>query len=604
MSPRTLRRLCAIVAVLLGVSSLAACSGSPPGPDAAATTFLRALSAGDVHAAALATDQPQEASAAIGAVRTALQPESLDTRLQQVRISGDTATAEFTASWRLPQARVWSYTGLLTLGRTKNVWSVRWTTADLHPKLAANQTLALRVDDAPTASVLDRDGETVLTPGVVVNIVLNPAAAGDLTAAATTLSAALVRFDPTITAPSILAGIARGGVTTPYPVATLRETDYQSVKSGIYPLPGVSFSTQARLLAADPAFAPTLVSQVGKAVDDDLAGKAGWRIVTVSPNGAQIDTLATIPAEPAPAVRLTLERGVQNAAQAAVNTQVKPAVTVALKASTGEILAVAQNPVADGVGPIAVSGLYPAGSTFKIITATAALQAGNVTAETPTRCPGSTVIGGVRRIPNYNGFDLGTVPLRSAFAASCNTTFAQLSGPLPADALPAAAAQLGVGRDYGLTGVTTVTGQIPPAADLVKRAEDAIGQGDVQVSPFGMALAAASVAHGSTPVPTLVQGSVTTASGDPAAVPGPVLDQLRLMMRQVVTGGSAVGVDKQGAVFGKTGEAQFGDGTSSHSWFVGYRGDVAFATLIVGGGSSEYAVRMAGQFLGALPPGY
>ena len=57
-------------------------------------------------------------------------------------------------------------------------------------------------------------------------------------------------------------------------------------------------------------------------------------------------------------------------------------------------------------------------------------------------------------------------------------------------------------------------------------------------------------------------------------------------------------------MFGKTGEAQFGDGTDSHSWFVGYRGDVAFATLIVGGGSSAYAVQMAGQFLGALPPGY
>ena len=604
MNFRTCLRLCAIVAVLLGISSLAACSSSPPGPDAAATTFLRALSAGDVHAAALATDQPQPASAAIQAALTALKPESLDTRLQQVRISGDTATAEFTASWKLPQARVWEYTGQLTMGRTKNVWSVRWSTADLHPKLAANQTLALRVDDAPTASVLDRGGETVLTPGVVVNVVLNPVAAGDLTAVANSLSAALARFDATITAASILAGVARGGVGMPYPVATLRDTDYQSIKSAIYTLPGVSFSTRARLLATDPAFAPTLVSQLGRSVDDDLAGKAGWRIVTVSPNGAQIDTLATLPAEPAPAVRLTLDRGAQHAAQVAVNTQTKPAVTVALKASTGEILAVAQNPVADASGPIALSGLYPAGSTFKIITATAALQAGTVTAETPTQCPGSTVIGGVRRIPNYNEFDLGTVPLRDAFAASCNTTFAQLSGALPADALPTAAAQLGVGRDYGLTGVTTVTGQIPPAADLVKRAEDAIGQGDVQVSPFGMALAAASVAHGSTPVPTLIQGSVTTASGDPGAVPGLVLDQLRLMMRQVVTGGSAVGVDKQGEVFGKTGEAQFGDGTDSHSWFVGYRGDVAFATLIVGGGSSAYAVQMAGQFLGALPPGY
>ena len=601
MSSRSIRRLCALVAVVFGVVSLAACSAAPPGPDAAATAFLRAFSAGDSAAAAATTDQPQQASAAIQAARSALKPDSVDTHVRQVRTTGDTATADFTVSWKLPQGRTWTYPGALTLGRTKNVWSVRWSTTDLHPKLAANQTLALRVDDAPTASVLDRGGQPVLTPGVVVNIVLNPAAAGDLGAVANSLSAALLRFDPTITGPSILAGAASGA---PYPVATLRDADYQSIKAAIYPLPGVSFSTQARLLTADPAFAPTLVSQVGKSVDDELAGKAGWRVVTVSPNGAQIDTLSTTPAEPAPAVRLTLDRGVQNAAQAAVNAQVKPAVTVAIKASTGEILAVAQNPVADATGPIALSGLYPAGSTFKIITAAAALQAGNVTAETPSACPASTVIGGVRRIPNYNEFDLGTVPLRSAFAASCNTTFAQLSGSLPADALTKSALQLGVGRDYAVRGVTTVTGQIPPAADLVKRAEDAIGQGDVQVSPFGMTLAAASVAHGGSPVPVLIQGATTTVEGDPAPVPAPVLDQVRLMMRQVITGGSAHGVDTQGEVFGKTGEAQYGDGSNSHAWFVGYRGDTAFASFIVGGGGSGNAVLMCGQFLAALPPGY
>jgi cell division protein FtsI/penicillin-binding protein 2 len=55
-------------------------------------------------------------------------------------------------------------------------------------------------------------------------------------------------------------------------------------------------------------------------------------------------------------------------------------------------------------------------------------------------------------------------------------------------------------------------------------------------------------------------------------------------------------------VLGKTGEAEFNGG--SHSWFAGYRGDMAFAALIVGGGSSEYAVRMLKGMLDQLPPGY
>ena len=55
-------------------------------------------------------------------------------------------------------------------------------------------------------------------------------------------------------------------------------------------------------------------------------------------------------------------------------------------------------------------------------------------------------------------------------------------------------------------------------------------------------------------------------------------------------------------MYGKTGEAEFPGG--SHSWFAGYRGDLAFASLIVGGGSSEYAVRMTKVMFESLPPDF
>ena len=65
---------------------------------------------------------------------------------------------------------------------------------------------------------------------------------------------------------------------------------------------------------------------------------------------------------------------------------------------------------------------------------------------------------------------------------------------------------------------------------------------------------------------------------------------------------TAKDLDGSGDVRGKTGEAEFEGG--SHSWFAGYRGDMAFAALIVGGGSSEYAVRMLRGMFEQLPPDY
>ena len=90
--------------------------------------------------------------------------------------------------------------------------------------------------------------------------------------------------------------------------------------------------------------------------------------------------------------------------------------------------------------------------------------------------------------------------------------------------------------------------------------------------------------------------------GDSTPISPKMVDALRPMMRLVVTNGTAKEIAGCGAVYGKTGEAEFPGG--SHSWFAGYRGDLAFASLIVGGGSSEYAVRMTKVMFESLPPGY
>lgn len=121
-------------------------------------------------------------------------------------------------------------------------------------------------------------------------------------------------------------------------------------------------------------------------------------------------------------LKTTIDPKVQAAAGKALTDVKKPASMVALRPSTGEILAVANKP---GGYNRALMGQYPPGSTFKVVTA-AALVAGGMGAGTKVGCPATTTIGG-RSFHNYKHEDFGTVPLREAFAHSCNTTFARLA---------------------------------------------------------------------------------------------------------------------------------------------------------------------------------
>ncbi|TQM84279.1 MecA-like transpeptidase family protein [Saccharothrix saharensis] len=350
-----------------------------------------------------------------------------------------------------------------------------------------------------------------------------------------------------------------------------------------------------RVVPAD--FAPVVMGSVRQAAGS-LNGTPGWRFAIVDQAGAPVTVLQEQKAQAVKSLTVTLDPKTQAAAQAAVDQVAgEAAMLVAIQPSTGEILAVAQNATA-GHDPLALYGRYEPGSTFKIVTATAAMTSGLATADTPVPCPGKATIG-TRQITNDDSFELGTVPLHRAFAASCNTSFSQLAADMSPTALPEAAAYFGLASDFTVPGITTNTGKIPPADSVPARVEAGIGQGRMQATPFGMALVAATVANGRTPVPQLIR-EMPTEGAAPTALPGGVAGALRSMMGEVVTGGTARELARYGAVRGKTGTAQFGDGTRSHGWFVGYRGDLAFSVLVVNGGSSKVAVAATGTFLGAL----
>ncbi|HEX5142447.1 MAG TPA: penicillin-binding transpeptidase domain-containing protein [Mycobacterium sp.] len=589
-------------ALLATALSLTGCTPKPDGPEPAAQQFFAKMSTGDTTAASALTDRPDDARVALNAAWAGLQATHLDTQITGSRWTEDTGSVNYRYTWHLPKDRLWTYDGLMSMVREEGHWQVRWAASDLHPKLGEHQTLQLRGAQPPRAAVNEVGGTNVLAPGYLYHYELDAARAGGaLMPTARTVADVLRPFDNALD-PQRLAEQA-SSIGGRLDLITLRKDDNDKVAPAIANLPGVVVTPQADLLPTDDRFAPAILSEVKKSVVNELDGEAGWQVISVNQNGVELEVLNDVAPKPAPSVSITLDRAVQDAAQEAVNAQGRKAMLVVLRPSTGDILAVAQNSAADVDGPTATMGLYPPGSTFKIVTASAAIDRDLATPNTLLGCPGEAEIG-QRVIPNYNKFDLGTVPMAKAFANSCNTTFAELASRMPPRALNQTAALYGIGTDYVIDGLPTVTGSVPPTVDLAERTEDGFGQGKVLASPFGMALAAATVAAGKTPVPHLIVGRPTQVNADQSPNPPPpaMLDGLRSMMRLVITNGTAKDLNGSGDVHGKTGEAEFPGG--SHAWFAGYRGDMAFAALIVGGGSSEYAVRMTKRMLDHLPSDY
>ena len=528
----------AIVAVLVAASCSIFGSG---GEEKTVTAYLDAWARGDDNAAAALTDDPTAAAAVLADVRRSLAPAGLTATAGQVRTATDTATASVDVAWDLGQDRRWSYLGQLDLRRSEQAetgWVVHWAPSAVHPQLGPRQRLVLDVTTPDPAPVVDRNGVPLLAPTEVVNVLLDRRATGNLPAVTAALAAALGPIDPTITAASITDGAAKVPDGQGYSVVVLRDTDYRAVKNAIYELSGVRFATQTRLLPPSAGFGSQVLPAVRTEVAGQVSGAPGWSVLAVDAAGVTVATLTEHAPVAGTTAALTLDRTVQAAAEDAAESVPQQVSIVAIQPSTGDVLAVAQNGPADAAGAIALTGRYPPGSTFKIVTATAALETLGVDPAGPQPCPGTTTIDG-RVVPNEGRFDLGTVPLTTAFAKSCNTTFAGLATRLAPDALTTAALQLGLGADFAVPGLTTVTGAVPPATDTVQRAEDGFGQGDVLATPFGMAVVAATVAKGAPVVPQLVKGRATGVPKPATAPDQAALAALRPMMRQVVTGGTA-----------------------------------------------------------------
>lgn len=610
MIPRRRRAVPALLGAFLTLAA-AACTGPPavaPGPDPgpAVAAFAAAWQGLKVDPIAALTDDPGTAGQEVGSVLENLAPGRLSVTAADVRKTGDlTATATATFAWTLAGGVNWKYTADWAFSRAtpQDDWKASWAATMINPQLGEAQSVALRPIQASSGSILDRNNQQILSPTTIYSVVALPDKIGDQAATAAALAKILGRVDPTVTAASVLAGLKPATAAAGYTVTNLREDEYQKVRSRLNAVAGLSIPTSTRNLPATKNFARELLSEVEPVATKLMQGTPGWEIDAVDATGAELETLAERPATPGSNAVLTLDPAVQKAAEAALAGNPEPTVLVAIQPSTGDILAVAQNQPADAQGPIALTGEYPPGSTFKIVTATAAFEQSLVTPATEVDCPGVFTVDS-RDIHNNHSFELGTVSVTTAFAKSCNTTFAKLATEMPSDALTQAAYQYGIGRDFVIPGITTLTGKVPAADTTTQKAENGFGQGVVLVTPFAQALMAATAAHGAMPMPTLIRGTRTTVDQPVVRRSAAAASAVQLLMRAVVTDGTALTLQDAGQVYAKTGTADFigTDGVDrAHAWTVGYRGDLAFSVLIVAGGSSQRTTVIADKFLQAVP---
>ncbi|ORL42130.1 penicillin-binding protein [Prescottella equi] len=570
--PRTTATVLAVASALV----LSGCGGGDPSPE---QRFADALSSGDVQAAADLTSDPAAASTAITAMLDGLNAQG---RSFSVSENGDAFT--LAADWSFGNGKQWQYS---TEGRVDGD-VIAWDPAVLAPGLAAGSTVRFTPTSGTPAEVRASDGQPIMTQQVVT--LVDVQAPADTAALARLLNPIV----PTITAESLGADLGKSD-GKPITAVALREQDVEPVRDQLAAVPGVELVQQTRLLTVDRALSSPVLADLTTVWQEQQDESAGWAVQLVNADGTA-RRLAGQDAAPVPDIDTTLDLRLQTRAEDALASVPQPAAIVALRPSTGAVLAVAQNAPADAQGAIALTGLYPPGSTFKTVTTSAALQAGKVTPDTVLPCPGTENIEG-RQIPNDDNFDLGSVPLHSAFAHSCNTTMGRLAVSLPPDALQQAALQFGLGVDYVTPGLTTVTGTVPTAQTPAERVESAIGQGAVTASPFGMALVAASIANGTTPAPTMIVGKPGAADRSVTPTPADVDAALRSMMRETVTDGTARTLADLPNLEGKTGTAEYGEGTRPHGWFVGMDGDLAFAVFVAGADSSGPALEAAGRFL-------
>jgi penicillin-binding protein 2 len=437
----------------------------------------------------------------------------------------------------------------------------------------------------------------------------------------------------------------------------------------------------------DPQFSGVeMGDRIGKAgieqqYDNFLRGRNGATRVTVDALGNLMGRLEAEETVQGRQLRLSLDLDVQRTGQAALAGGTGLGAFAVMDVNNGEILGLGSHPSFDpnlfaevvresdyraltskeNGAPLhnrAIAGGYPTGSTFKLVTAVAALQSGLITPDTPINDPGSIVIG---NLPFSNAGDVahGVISLRQALTVSSDVFFYTLGRDMDSrgdgNALQTWARRLGIGRPTGIDLPDEASGFVPSRAWRNReyrkflRCKDrknpteteislgvcgwqerawsvgdnvnlSVGQGDLLANPLQMAVAYAAIANGGKVLrPRLglrIENSAGQAEQNVEAPTARKLD-IPLEYRQAIldgirgaasgTGGTSTAVFEgfRIPIAGKTGTAEKGLGRADQSWYVALAPwpDPKYVVAVTdeaGGFGAETAAPMARLILAEL----
>ena len=576
----------------------------------------------------------------------ALDPQKPEVEAGAVTLDGDNASAPLNYTWKFGEAE-WKYTVPANFKKSGDKWLTVWSPATLAPGLADSEILAKGSQSPPRADILGAGDVPLVTYRPVVNVGIDKPQLGaaDPADSATRL-ASLVGVDPA----GYVQQVQGSGAEAFVSAITLREEGRTITNEQIAAIPGARAIPASVPLAPSRTFARAVLGTVGEATAEQIEASEGALVagdvtgigglqqqydeqlrgtdaVVIRAQRAdltreQIQSAATDPRrvlfevapEPGTPLKTTIDPALQALAETTLEDVGPASAIVALRPSSGAVLAVASGPGSNGYNT-AMLGQYAPGSIFKMVDSLAMFRNG-LTPDSKVECTPTLTVDG-RTFKNADGYpegSLGSVSLRDAFAHSCNTAFIAARDTVSQGQLEAAALAMGIAVEAPSLGADAFLGSVPGEAAGTEHAASMIGQGKVLLSPLAAAMMAGSVAKGAPVSPQLVlnpdggaaAAGTTSGSTAPAAQPSasataeppstasgePITaaeaTALGDMMRAVVTSGHAGFLASvPGAPVGaKTGTAEYGKESppKTHAWIVAVHGDLAVAVFVEDGG--------------------
>ncbi len=632
----------AFVGLILG-ASLVGCSDGRAGAQDAAKQLASAVGALDVGSVAFDGKDSGAANDQLRAVFKALDPAKPAVESGDLTLDSGTATVPLTYRWTIGSGE-WKYTTSAQLKKSGDKWLTVWNPATLVPDLAEGEILGTASQTPPRADILGAGDAKLVTYRPVVNVGIDkPLLASADPAASAVKLAQLVGADPAAYTQQVQAAGPEAFVAA----ITLRQDGRTVTDAQIAEIPGARAIADQLPLAPTRTFARALLGTAAEAnaeqieksggalkagdttgtgglqqqYDAQLRGSDGIQVfaeksgLTTEQKQALLNggrrVLFQLEIKAGTALKTTLDPNLQQLAEGILGKVSPASAIVALRPSTGAVLAAASGPGSNGYDT-AMLGQYAPGSIFKIVDSLAMLRNG-LTPESAVDCPATLTVDG-RTFKNAEGYpvsSLGSVTLRDAFAHSCNTAFINARDKVSQAQLESAATSLGVAVEAPGLGAGAFLGSVPGTAEGTGHAASMIGQGKVLMSPLAAAIMAGSVAKGAPVTPQLVLkpnagGPATPAAGPTASAAAPSSSapapaktsgtpvtaaeaaSLADMMRAVVTSGhTGFLASVPGAPVGaKTGTAEFGKDNppKTHAWIVAVHGDLAVAVFVEDGG--------------------